>query len=203
MYNRLMKKFLIGIIIVIFAVILFNGFFAIQRAFFPAFEIGQENYNKLFEYCSTPISVDAYPNIASDLAITKKNHKELLYDILDNTTEAYIKETKLFALLGDKVEKNNKSSFKINFYGANKDISLFYNYKGNLMVVEKGSNINTQGEFKFYHCKYTSKGNLIEAIFSDKNHETHFNSEKKMIYSVFFSHFGVGVSDNYAKYIIN
>lgn len=198
-----MKKNLIGFLIFFLIILLWNIFSYIQKEFFPAFEIGQSNYNKLFEYCLTPISVDKYPKIARELKINKNNSKELLYDVLDNTTEAYIRETELFALLGDKVEKNNKSSFRIKFFDGGEDISLYYNYRRNLMMIEKGSNINNQEEFKFYHCKYTPKGNLIDAIFSDKNHETHFNSARKMIYSVFFSHIGMGISNNYAKYIIN
>lgn len=200
-----MKNFLIGTIIIIFTIILLNGLFYIQREFFPASEIGQENYSKLFEYCSTPIPVDKYPKTIKELEKSKyyDGDKNLLYDALNKTTEAYLKETELFALLGDKVTRNNKNSFSTNFYKKERDIKLYYNYKGDLMMIEKGSNINTQMEFKFYHCRYTPKGNLIEAIFSNKNNETHFNSAKKMIYSMTFSRVGIGISENYTKYIID
>lgn len=203
MYNYLMKNFLIGTLIIIFVVILWNGFFAIQREFFPAFEIGQDNYNRLFEYCSTPISVDEYPKTVNELEKSKyyDKDKELLYESLNKTTEAYLKEAELFDLLGDKVTRSNKNSFRTYFRkNTQYDAELYFDYNGKLMLIE---NSKTLDNFVSYTCKYSKKGNLIEAIFSDDNYAIHFNSKKKIIYTLFFSHFGIDVSGNYAKYIID
>lgn len=203
MYNCYMKKFLIGIVIFIATIFLWFSFCDVRIKLFPASTIGQEHYNKLFDYCSAQIPVSSYPKDIQELTLNKYAAKDkyLLYDKLNNMSEGYLKEVKLFELLGDKVAQDNRTSFVNYFLKDNEQAHLYFDYNGNLMLIKKETGLSNN--YINYQCKYSKNGNLIEAIFTNNDKETHFNSEKNFIYSVFASHFGDSISKDYAKYIIN
>lgn len=197
-----MKNFLIGTLIFFSIPFIFNGCLLISQKLSSEHKIEVAYYNNLFNYCSMKIPVNIYPKNLIELKKNEKyiGNKSLLYENLNKTIESYLKETDLFELLGDNVSRRNKKSFKTSFFKNKKNlVDLYFDYKENLMLIEK--NLPLQ-DFRGYQCKYSKRGKLIEAVFINGDEETHYNSNKEIIYSVFSSHLGDSISKSSTRYII-
>jgi hypothetical protein len=197
-----MKNFLIGTLIFFSLPFIFNGGLLISQKLSPEYKIEETYSNNLFNYCSIQIPVNIYPKNIIKLKQNEKyiGEKYLLYENLNKTTESYLKETDLFELLGDHVSISNKNSFKTSFFKNRKNlVDLYFDRKGDLMLIEKNSQLQ---DFRGYQCKYSKSGKLIEAVFINNDEEIHYNSSKKIMYSIFSSHLGDSISKNSAKYVI-
>lgn len=171
----------------------------------PESLIGKENFNLLFDLCKAEIDVNIYPKHAKELSKYKihDKDKDLLYKELGNKSDIYLKRTKLFELLGDKVSKTNDKSFQTLFLYKDKDKNayLYFDHRDNLMMIKKDYNPNPN---YLISCSYNKKGNLLEAEISNMNDDVtyFFNSKGQFIYSYTVTHFGTGFSYDYAPYII-
>ena len=167
--------------------------------------IGKENFNTLFDLCKADIDTSIYPKNAKELSrynIKDKDKYPLYKDLNSEKSKLYLKQIKLFGLLGDKISEVNNKSFETLFLTEkeNNAAYLYYDYNGDLMMIKKGYNPH---QYVFVNCRYDKDGKLLESEYSDEdNIISVFNSNKQFMYSHFVNHFLEYISNDYAFHII-
>lgn len=185
------KDFLKITIWIIVFIFLFINFY--QYLF--VFEVDQKYKSKLFKECSKSIDTTGFPKTVAEwrkvadkreIALMKKySVKEwkikprYLYDTFKNGSDESKKKMELITAMGDDI--NQKKSFVGSLFRPTSHIDGYYDYKGDLLLIEEKVSVAWQG-----YCRYNTKGQLLEASYSYNELYYTFTPQKHLMHRCYY-----------------